>query len=244
MMLLRSLFVPAILPRISENELVRTFLGDEPGVFVEVGANGPIHKSQTWRLEQDGWTGLLVEPLAECASELRAHRKAIVEEVACGPPELHGSDASLLARGSHSTLTVEGGDADVIFGEPRKVPVRTLDSLLAKAGIVHIDFLSIDVEGYEPEVLRGTNLGQLQPRLVLVEDKARGLVVHRHMVRAGYKRVRRTGLNSWYVPNAATFPVSLFGRLQLLRKCFLGVPFHRLAHRRKRAHIKSIAGSQ
>jgi FkbM family methyltransferase len=210
-------------------------------MFVEVGANGPIHKSQTWQLEQDGWNGLLVEPLAECASELRAQRRAIVEEVACGPPELHGTYAQLRVRGSHSSLTIEGGDADVILGEPREVPVRTLDSLLEKAGIRRVDFLSIDVEGYEPEVLRGTDLKRLQPRLVLIEDKARSLAVHREMVGAGYKRVRRTGLNSWYVPNKTAFSVSPYGRLQLLRKCVLGVPFHRLAHRVRRVRVKPTA---
>jgi hypothetical protein len=81
------------------------------------------------------------------------------------------------------------------------------------------------VEGYEPEVLRGTDLRRLQPRLVLIEDKARSLAVHREMVRAGYKRVRRTGLNSWYVPSTTAFSVSPCGRLQLFRKCVLGVPF-------------------
>jgi FkbM family methyltransferase len=217
-----------------EGPLVREFFGKDPGVFVEVGANDPVKNSQSWALEQEGWTGLLVEPLTEKAAELRAHRKAVVEEVACGPPELHGSLARLHVRGVFTTLTVERGDGGIIFDDERDVPVRTLDSLVEKAGIERVDFLSIDVEGYETEVLKGTTLGRLRPRLILVEDKARDLELHRYLVRQGYKRVRRTGLNSWYIPKAEPFPVPLLGRLQILRKYYLAVPMHRIRDRLRR----------
>lgn len=211
--------------------MVRDYLGSATGIFVEVGANDPVRGSQTWALELDGWTGLLVEPLAERAEELRTNRTATVEEVACGPPELHGTEAILHVKGGHSTLTVEGGDPGVEFTAQRSVPIRTLDCLLEKAGIAQVDFLSVDVEGYEAEVLKGTTLGRIRPRLCLVEDKARDWTVHRHMLANGYKRVRRTDLNSWYVPQSAEFPISYFGRLQLFRKYALSVPFHRMRYR-------------
>jgi hypothetical protein len=47
----------------------------------------------------------------------------------------------------------------------------------------------------------------------------------------GYKRVRRTGNNSWYVPGETDFPNSLFGRWQLLRKYYLSLPVRRLRDR-------------
>jgi hypothetical protein len=68
----------------------------------------------------------------------------------------------------------------------------------------------------------------MQPRLILVEDKARHFDLNRLLVRAGYKRVRRTGVNSWYVPKSVAFPVPVFGRLQMLRKYYLAVPMHRM----------------
>jgi FkbM family methyltransferase len=227
-MLLRSLFAPAIFPNRAEAGLVREFLGKEPGIFIEVGANDPVRGSQSWALEQEGWSGLLVEPLAEKAKELRARRRAIVEEVACGPPELHGTFARLHVRDTLSTLAVERGDAGIVFDGERDVPVRTLDSLTEKAGIEHVDFLSIDVEGYEAEVIKGATLSRMRPRLILVEDKARHFDLNRLLVKAGYKRVRRTGVNSWYVPRSVPFPVPVFGRLQMLRKYYLAVPMHRM----------------
>jgi FkbM family methyltransferase len=49
------------------------------------------------------------------------------------------------------------------------VPARTLASLLDEAAAPGIDFLSLDVEGYEPEVLRGLDVRRYRPAWVLVE---------------------------------------------------------------------------
>ncbi|HEY0223897.1 MAG TPA: hypothetical protein VGC38_05220, partial [Pseudolabrys sp.] len=61
-----------------EMQMVAAFFGDAKGYFVEVGANEPRVRSQTWHLEQSGWTGLLIEPQPELARELRATRMAKV----------------------------------------------------------------------------------------------------------------------------------------------------------------------
>jgi hypothetical protein len=58
----------------------------------------------------------------------------------------------------------------------------------------------------------------------------RGLETHRHLCARGYKLVRRTALNNWYVPREAAFSVSLFGRLQFLRKLYLGLWPRRIKH--------------
>jgi hypothetical protein len=50
----------------------------------------------------------------------------------------------------------------------------------------------------------------------------------------GYKLVRRSDLNSWYVRNDTPFPISPFGRWQLLRKYNLSLPFRRLQRFRRR----------
>jgi FkbM family methyltransferase len=226
-----GLFARAVFGPEREQELVARFLGDRPGIFVEVGANDPLVNSQTWHLEERGWTGLLVEPLSELAAKLRARRKAKVAEVACGAPAHHGSVMTFKIAGTGSTLASEFTDADLSAREIRRVPVATLDSLLADAGFSTVDFVSIDVEGFELEVLQGFSLERFRPRLVLMEDRVRDLARHRHMVGRGYKLVRRTGLNSWYVPRSVAFPISLFGRWQLLRKYWLGIPLRAAQHR-------------
>jgi hypothetical protein len=111
------------------------------------------------------------------------------------------------------------------------VPIRTLDAILCEAGIGGIDLLSIDVEGTELDVLAGFTIERYRPRLILLEDDTRTRDKHGYMTARGYKLVRRTDLNNWYVPRDTAFPVSLFGRWQLLRKMYLGAPLRRWRER-------------
>ena len=106
--------------------------------------------------------------------------------------------------------------------------MRTLDDILLEVKApVPIDLLSIDVEGHEIEVLSGLTLTRWRPRLVLIEDIALSLRLHRVLQSRGYKWVRRTGINAWYVPSESSMSVSSFGRWQFLRKYYLGTPFRR-----------------
>jgi FkbM family methyltransferase len=226
--LTRLLLSPAVFRNEDERRIITQYLQGPPGIFVEVGAHEPIAYSQTYHLEQSGWSGILIEPVREYAEALRQQRRARVFEVACGPPARHGQMMPILVAGALSTLRRTALPPDIAAAETRDVPVVTLDSVIAQAGLEAIDFLSIDVEGLELEVLQGFSFDRFRPHLILIEDFGENTAKHRFMRKRGYKRVRRTGNNSWYVPRELAFPLSLFGRWQLLRKYYLAVPFRLL----------------
>ena len=224
------MFAPAVFHGEDEPGQVLAFLGSEPGVFVEVGAFEPVHLSQTFQLETLGWRGILIEPLEEYAERLRLNRRASVYQVAAGAPEDDGCELPLVVAAGLSTLKPSIKQLGAQSTQTRTVKVRTLDSILLEAGIGRIDFVSIDVEGMELPVLRGFSLERFRPRLVLIEDDMHELDKHRHMRAAGYKLVRRTALNNWYVPEDMAFPVSAFGHWQLFRKAHLGLWPRRLKY--------------
>jgi FkbM family methyltransferase len=234
--------VPAVFKPEFETTLVREFFRDRPqGFFVEVGANDPKKDSQSFHLEEAGWTGILVEPLPELASELRRQRKAQVFEVACSSPERAGQTMRLHVAGPFSSfdpnLAVTGMRADRAID----VKVRTLDEVLAEGrAAAPIDLMSVDVEGNELDVLRGFDFARWKPRLVLLEDHVSSLDKHRFMTKAGYTLMRRTGLNGWYVPRGEAPPMDLLGRWQIVRKYYLALPFRmfRDAKRRLRDRIR------
>lgn len=226
--------VRAIFPPEVEAELVRAFFADRSrGYFADVGANDPQKDSQTWHLEQAGWTGILVEPQPDLAEALRATRTARVFQAACSSPQNASATMVLYVAGPHSSL-----DPQLVAGAQRQgtieVVARTLDSLLSEADApAPIDFLSVDVEGHEIEVLAGFDFARWRPRLILLEDHVGNLRKHRFMLGAGYRLIRRTGLNAWYVPADRASPLGGFARWQILRKYHLALPF-RMARDAKR----------
>ena len=234
--------VTAIFKPDREVALVRDFFDNKPdGFFVEVGANDPKKDSQSWHLEETGWSGILVEPLPDLAAELRRVRKAQVFEFACSSPNRAGEVMRLHVAGPFSSfdphLAVTGMRADEVIN----VTVRTLDEVLTEGQAAKpIDLLSVDVEGHEIDVLRGFDFAQWKPRLILLEDHVSSLDKHRFMTKAGYALMRRTGLNGWYVPREDAPAMGLLGRWQIARKYYLALPFRmfRDARRRLRDRIR------
>jgi len=208
----------AIFPCEFENKLKLDFFsGSGSGYFVDVGANEPQNGSQTWPLEQLGWTGVLIEPQQDLADRLRRERRAKVYAVACSSPGNSGKSARLNLAGIHTSLD----PGFFVFGMRRNgtssAPLRTLDEILIDAKApVPLDFVSIDVEGHEIETLEGFTLHRWRPRLILIEDIVLNLRIHRYLMRRGYKWVRRTGINGWYVPLDSPMTISFQGGVAIL----------------------------
>lgn len=110
-----------------------------------------------------------------------------------------------------------------------------LDSILAEAGCpTRFDFLSIDVEGHEIEVLRGFDIARWRPRLILLEDHVADLSKHRYLVAAGYRIIRRYENTGWYVPRESEVICQWPDRWEILRKYYLALPFRVLRNLSRR----------
>lgn len=220
-----------------EQRLVREFFHDaSTGFFVEVGANDPYERSQTWHLEKLGWTGVLIEPQPELAARLVSARTAMVFAVACSSPENAGRAMQLHVAGPLSSLDRDqmapGAKPECVID----VPVRVLDDILVQASAPSpIDFLSIDVEGHELDVLQGFDFARWRPRLILLEDHVSDLSKHNFLQSCGYRLVRRVGNNGWYIPEKELLKIGWPERWEIWRKYYLGLPF-----RRARNALRSI----
>jgi len=121
------------------------------------------------------------------------------------------------------------------------VPVRTLDSMLTESGVTRVDFLSLDVEGAELDVLAGFDLAKWRPQLILIEDFLYDGDKRAYLRAHGYRLIRRTDYNNWYVPRES--PHTLFNAsspkeiFNLARKLWISGPIigARRNWRRRRA---------
>jgi FkbM family methyltransferase len=139
-----------------EQQLVNEFFAGMRGFFVEVGPNDPFASSQSCHLEQSGWSGILIESQPKLANELARVRRAKVFAAACSSPSNAGRRLPFYVSGAMSSLDrdrmASGSQVETVI----EVPIRTLDDILTKAHAPQpVDFLSIDVEGHELEVLEG-----------------------------------------------------------------------------------------
>ena len=175
---------------------------------MDVGANHPTKGNMTWFLEQQGWTGLLIEPHPEMAQLLREQRlKSKTFQVAVGSPAQVGKVDFHFSAGSTRSSLQPSYDTR-LTGQVIRVSLRTLDSILLESGLSGIDFLSLDVEGMELSALEGLDLERWRPKLILVEDFFYNHHKHNYLSHRGYKLVKRTGYNNWYVPR--NYPDSIF----------------------------------
>jgi FkbM family methyltransferase len=156
----------------------------EGGFFVEAGANDGYLQSNTYYLERfRRWMGILIEPIPDLYELCLVERpNAQVFNFALVPDGYPDDSVRMLYGGLMSLVPGAQGSRDAdrahvaggtMLGWDRnyevEVPARTLTSILEEARAPQIDLLSLDVEGYETEVLAGLDLERWTPRHLLIE---------------------------------------------------------------------------
>jgi FkbM family methyltransferase len=156
------------------------------GTFVEAGAYDGVFQSNTYWLERRRhWSGVLVEAAPELAREVRLSRPGSqVFQCALVSNSFEASTLTIEYAGPMTRVTGVSDDVAPRVADGRgrtiAVPARTLTSILDEASITNVDFLSLDVEGYEAPALEGLDLDRIRPALLLIEvgeDEARRMPV-------------------------------------------------------------------
>ena len=158
-----------------EEWIIRNFFADRrDGVFVDVGANDYKRYSNTYYLETElGWSGLALEPQTKFSSDYAKHRPRtkfvplFVSDSSNREAVLHVPRNNDLIASSSAAFVHEEGGTNLV---PVRANTTTLDDVLERSNVSQIDFLSIDVELHEPQVLRGFSIARYSPRLVCIES--------------------------------------------------------------------------
>jgi FkbM family methyltransferase len=176
------------------NDKLDKYLNFKKGVFIEVGANNGIDQSNTYYLEKLlGWRGYLIEAIPELSQLCKKTRKnSVVFNCALVAPENHGSKIKIAydrsTRGLMSRIDGREGDIVEVIG-------RTLTDVLIEGKAKSIDFFSLDVEGFELEVLKGLDFSKYKPTLILVETEQLNQVDD--MLFPWYKRIDQLSFHDY-----------------------------------------------
>lgn len=147
--------------------------GKTEGVYIDVGAGHPIADNVSFFFYERGWRGICVEPQPDLAGLYRhiRPRDTVFEGLvgkSSGEVDFHLVDR---LHGFSTTVETHAKGAGQFGASYRtiKKPIVTMAELCEHHGLGEIDFLKIDVEGAEADVLMGNDWSRFRPKVIVAE---------------------------------------------------------------------------
>ena len=183
---------------------------DFVGTCIEVGAGDGIKGSNTKYFEDRGWKTLCIEANPEFEDNLKSCREDVVM-TAVGSVENEQVDFNVFVVGERDIMTSISGlvvDDKLVESHKHlikdtykiKVPVVRLDTILDERNFDDkIDFISIDTESTELDVLMGIDFDKWKIDLLVVENNHDESDIETYLKQFGYVKDRRYKVNDFYI---------------------------------------------
>jgi FkbM family methyltransferase len=177
------------------------FKNKRNGVFVDIGAHDGVSFSNTFFFEKElGWSGICIEPLPDIFQRLKQNRSCICLNCCISSrngtvsfarphcPQLNNSEMysgiidEKLLKSINELLKKSGGG----WVETITVPSFRLNKILKKYNIYEIDYLSIDTEGAELEILKSIDFNKFKIRFMTVENNNKDKAIPEFLASKGF----------------------------------------------------------
>jgi FkbM family methyltransferase len=200
--------------RFEDLYLLRCFGGRSEGFYIDIGSGHPVYDNTSFAFYLKGWQGITVEPnpaLARLSRAVRPRDRHV--EALLGASV--GEATFYLVDDFHGLSTMIESHAHAAqrqFGKsshPLVVPVTTLKELCREHVPATFEFLKVDVEGAEREVLLNGDWQNFRPKVVVVEALAPYTLApawpewEPFLAKHGYRYVWFDSLNRYYLAEEA-----------------------------------------
>ncbi len=151
------------------------FRAKRNGFYVDIGANDPTELSNTKRFYDYGWTGINVEPDVNLFKKLCSARPRDINlnlGIGSMPGDLifYELSANTLSTFNRKAALENAKKHGAVIIAEKLVKVITLAELFrSTAGGRHVDFLSVDSEGYEYEIFSSNDWKTYRPTAIIAE---------------------------------------------------------------------------
>lgn len=188
--------------------LLAFFPKQKKGYYVDVGACDPIKYSVTKLFYEKGWRGINIEPQSRAFEALKSDRPRDINEN-IGVSDKQGTIT--LREYENESLSTSNKKVQKAYHDSehyrnikytdREIEVYTLKQVFEKNKVASIQFLKVDVEGSEYEVMKGNDWNKYRPEVICIEanvyaDNSKWQSLLR---KNNYQKVFFDGLNEYYV---------------------------------------------
>ncbi|MFL6255475.1 MAG: FkbM family methyltransferase [Pyrinomonadaceae bacterium] len=157
--------------------LARIFEGRERGFYVDVGAHHPQRFSNTYYFYLRGWRGINIDAAPGSMKPFQTVRSGDINlEIPISDSRqvltYYSFNEPALNTFLKEVAAERDGLDDFRIVSEQQLETRTLAEVLDEhlAPGAEIDFMSVDVEGLDYQVLKSNDWARFRPRVVLVED--------------------------------------------------------------------------
>jgi FkbM family methyltransferase len=183
-----------------EDLILDSYFHRSTGFYIDIGANDPVNISNTYRFYRKGWRGIAVEPnplLHARALKIRPRDINLNVGIAAEETTLRFYEAKIHQTSSFVEAQVPPEKRARVID----VPCYRLSTLIEKyAPNEQIDFMTVDTEGMDLEVLKTFPWETKRPTIVVVET---GPAQKKDIVSAmkywGYTFYYYSGVNSFFM---------------------------------------------
>ncbi|MDB4081684.1 FkbM family methyltransferase [Candidatus Pelagibacter sp.] len=188
------------------------------GIYIDIGCHHPLINNNTYLLNKRGWKGINVDLDFNSIDMFNFFRgKDHNQKIALSNYKGFSNLYFFHNRAAKNTISKKSSKGAKLI---KKINVDTLNNIIknCKFKINEIDFLSIDVEGNELNVLKGLNFKRYKPKVVVLEyikpsikefyhHKIENIIkseIYMFMKKKNYKLVNWVHDDLVFVPNKIT----------------------------------------
>jgi FkbM family methyltransferase len=193
--------------QIHEDLLIDAILNVEKGFYIDIGANDPQHFSNTKRFYDKGWNGINIDPNPKCYEKFIDTRTRDINlnlgiSSIRGELQFYELTYPPLSSFSKEMAIINAENFGIKIEKEYKVKVICLKDIYQEyVDNKTVDFISIDTEGHEMQVLEGNNWEKYRPKLLIIETGRLHSEIYDYVISKNYSPIIHNNLNAIFINN-------------------------------------------
>ena len=177
------------------------FRNRKTGVYIDVGCYHPYNGNNTKLLYDKGWSGINIDLDFHTIDFFNYVRKRD-ENINIAISNKEGVE-NLYFFHNHAAINSLNDIRKKKAKEIKKIQTKTLDSIIENSKFKYdkINFVSIDVEGHELEVVKGLNLKKYTPDIIVIEVLDKEILNHLEFHNQNIKNVLNSEIYKYMIDN-------------------------------------------